>query len=237
MFVVIAGGGRTGSQLALVLLSEGHRVRLIENRRELLARLHQELPTESVYEGNPVDPAVLELAGIRQANVVAACTADDAANLTVCFLARKVFNLQRTIARVNNPRNAWLFNDNFYVDVALNQADVFAHLILEEMSLGDMMTLLKLRRGQYSLVEEKVPPGAKAIGVELKDLGLPDQCVIAAIIRDGKVVVPAGNTIFQELDEVLAVTHLEGARQLAKLLAPASAGEDEQSKESIPNQV
>jgi trk system potassium uptake protein TrkA len=237
MFVVIAGGGRTGSQLALVLLSEGHRVRLIENRRELLSRLHQELPTESVYEGNPVDPAVLEQAGIRQANVVAACTADDAANLTLCFLARKLFNVQRTIARVNNPRNAWLFKDNFHVDVALNQADVFAHLIQEEMSLGDMMTLLKLRRGKYSLVEQKVPPGAKAIGVELKDLGLPDQCVIAAIIRDGKVVVPAGNTIFQELDEVLAVTHLEGARQLAKLLAPASGREDQQDEESLRNQV
>jgi trk system potassium uptake protein TrkA len=73
--------------------------------------------------------------------------------------------------------------------------------------------------------------------VELKDLGLPDQCVIAAIIRDGKVVVPAGNTIFQELDEVLAVTHLEGARQLAKLLAPASGREDQQDEESLRNQV
>jgi trk system potassium uptake protein TrkA len=225
MFVIIAGGGRTGSQLGILLLSEGHRVKLIENRRELLARLHQELPTESVYEGNPTNPAVLEQAGIREANVVAACTAEDATNLAFCFLARKVFGVRRTIARINNPRNAWMFNENFHVDVALNQADVFAHLIQEEMSLGDMMTLLKLRRGRYSLVEEKVPSGAKAIGIAIKDLGLPDQCVIAAIIRDGKVVVPAGNTIFQEEDEVLAVTHLEGARQLAQLLAP-SRGEE-----------
>lgn len=230
MFVVIAGGGRTGSQLALVLLSEGHKVRLIENRRELLARLHQELPTESVYEGNPVDPVVLEQAGIREANVVAACTAEDATNLAFCFLARKTFAVPRTIARINNPRNAWLFDANFHVDVALNQADVFAHLIQEEMSLGDMMTLLKLRRGRFSLVEEKVPPGARAIGVAIKDLGLPDQCVIAAIIREGKVVVPAGNTIFQEGDEVLAVTHLEGARQLAQLLAPPGVAEGKQEQ-------
>jgi trk system potassium uptake protein TrkA len=228
MFVIIAGGGRTGSQLGILLLSEGHRVKLIENRRELLARLHQELPTESVYEGNPTNPAVLEQAGIREANVVAACTAEDATNLAFCFLARKVFGVRRTIARINNPRNAWMFNENFHVDVALNQADVFAHLIQEEMSLGDMMTLLKLRRGRYSLVEEKVPSGAKAIGVAIKDLGLPDQCVIAAIIRDGKVVVPAGNTIFQEEDEVLAVTHLEGARQLAQLLAPSRGEETSQ---------
>lgn len=220
MFVVIAGGGRTGSQLALLLVSEGHKVRLIENRAELLARLHHELPTETVYEGNPADPAVLEQAGIREAHVIAACTSDDTANLSLCFLAREMFGVPRTIARVNNPRNAWLFDENFHVDVALNQANVFANLIQEEMSMGDMMTLLKLRRGRYSLVEEKVPEGAKAIGVPLKDLGLPEQCVIAAIIRDGVVTLPRGNSTFMEGDEVLAITDTEGAHQLAELLSP-----------------
>jgi trk system potassium uptake protein TrkA len=220
MFVIIAGGGRTGSQLALVLLSGGHQVLVVEHRREMLTRLHQELPTETIYEGNPTNPAVLEHAGIRNANVIAACMSDDTANLALCFLARKMFGVPRTIARVNNPRNAWLFNGEFHVDVALNQANVFASLIQEEMSMGDMMTLLKLRRGRYSLVEEKVPPGAKAIGVALKDLGLPDECVIAAIIRDGKVTLPRGDTTFQKDDEVLAVTDPDGARQLAALLAP-----------------
>jgi trk system potassium uptake protein TrkA len=221
MFVLIAGGGRTGAQLASLLLLEGHKVRLVEHRRELLSRLHQELPTEVIYEGNVANPSVLELAGIRQANVIAACTSDDTVNLTLCFLSRKMFNVPRTIARVNNPRNAWLFNDNFHVDVALNQANVFAHLIQEEMSMGDMMTLLKLRRGRYSLVEEKVPVGAKAIGIAIKDLGLPDQCVIAAIIRKGKVTLPRGDSTFQQDDEVLAITDPDGARQLAELLAPA----------------
>jgi len=220
MFVVIAGGGRTGSQLALVLLAAGHQVLVVEHRHEMLTRLHQELPTEAIYEGNPTDPAVLEHAGIRNANVIAALTSDDTANLALCFLAREMFEIRRTIARVNNPRNAWLFNGEFHVDVALNQANVFASLIQEEMSMGDMMTLLKLRRGRYSLVEEKVPPGAKAIGVALKDLGLPSECVIAAIIRDGKVTLPRGDTTFQKDDEVLAVTDPDGARQLAELLAP-----------------
>jgi trk system potassium uptake protein TrkA len=220
MFVIIAGGGRTGSQLAILLLSSGHKVVVVEHRRELLSRLHQELPTEAIYEGNATDPAVLEQADIRKANVIAACTSDDTANLALCFLARKTFGVPRTIARINNPRNAWLFNGEFHVDVALNQANVFANLIQEEMSMGDMMTLLKLRRGRYSLVEEKVPPGAKAIGVALKDLGLPDECVIAAIIRDGKVTLPRGETTFEKDDEVLAVTDPDGARQLAELLAP-----------------
>jgi len=220
MFVLIAGGGRTGSQLAVLLLSEGYKVRLIEHRRELLTRLHQELPTEVIFEGNAANPSILELAGIREANVIAACTSDDTVNLSLCYLGRKMFNIPRTIARVNNPRNAWLFNENFHVDVALNQANVFAHLIQEEMSMGDMMTLLKLRRGRYSLVEEKVPVGAKAIGIALKDLGLPEQCVIAAIIRNGKVTLPRGDSTFQQDDEVLAITDPDGARQLAELLAP-----------------
>ena len=220
MFVVVAGGGRTGSQLASALLSGGHQVLVVEHRRELLTRLHQELPTEAVYEGNVSDPSVLEQAGIRKAQVIAACTSDDTVNLTLCFVAREMFGVARTIARVNNPRNAWLFNGKFHVDAALNQASVFANLIQEEMSMGDMMTLLKLRRGRYSLVEEKVPHGAKAIGVALKDLGLPDECVIAAIIRDGKVTLPRGDTTFQKNDEVLAVTDPDGARQLAELLAP-----------------
>ena len=220
MFVFIAGGGRTGAQLASQLLAQNYQVRLVENRRELLSRLHHEIPTEVIYEGSATDPVVLEQAGVAKANVIVACTNDDAANLVICYLARTMFKVNRTVARINNPRNAWLFDKNFHVDETINQADVMAHLIQEEMSLGDMMTLLKLRRGRYSLVEEKVPAGAKAIGKELKELGLPDQCVIAAIIRNGQINLPRGNTKLEQGDEVLAITDAEGATQLAKLLAP-----------------
>ncbi|HRQ24065.1 MAG TPA: NAD-binding protein [Anaerolineales bacterium] len=222
MFVFIAGGGRTGAQLASQLIEQKYDVRLVEHRRELLTHLHHELPTEVIYEGQATDPAVLRQAGLEKANVLVACTNDDAANLVLCYLARTMFKVRRTVARINNPRNAWLFDENFHVDETINQADVMAHLIQEEMSLGDMMTLLKLRRGRYSLVEEKVPPGAKAIGIPIKDLGLPDQCVIAAIIRRGQVTLPRGIMALEEGDEVLAVTDNEGAKQLEKLLEPPS---------------
>jgi len=222
MYVFIAGGGRTGAQLATQLLAQNYQVRLIEHRRELLARLHHELPTEAIYEGQATDPNILKQAGLDKANVIVACTDDDAANLVICYLARTIFKVRRTVARINNPRNAWLFDQNFHVDETINQADVMAHLIQEEMSLGDMMTLLKLRRGRYSVVEEKVPPGAKAVGVQLKDLGLPDQCVIAAIIRNGQITLPRGTTALEEGDEVLAVTDGEGASQLEVLLEPPS---------------
>ena len=220
MYVFIAGGGRTGAQLASQLLAQNYQVRLIEHRRELLVRLHHELPTEVIYEGQATDPTVLKQAGLDKANVMVACSNDDATNLVLCYLARTIFKTRRTVARINNPRNAWLFDKNFHVDETINHADVMAHLIQEEMSLGDMMTLLKLRRGRYALVEEKVPAGAKAVGMELKDLGLPEQCVIAAIIRKGQITLPRGNTKLEEYDEVLAITDAAGAKQLAILLQP-----------------
>lgn len=217
MFILIAGGGRTGTQLALFLQEQNYEVILVENRVDILNRLHRDLATEYIFEGDPTNPEVLESAGITRANVVAAVTANDADNLTVCYLARKLFNVPRTIGRINNPRNAWLFNEQFHVDVALNQSEIFASLIQEEMSLGDMMTLLKIRRGNYSLVEEKIPAGAQAIGTAIKDLNLPEECVIAAIIRDGKVIVPRGGTTFKQGDEVLAITDPEGALRLSAL--------------------
>ena len=220
MYVVIAGGGRTGTQLARILIKQDHEVHVIESRKDILSRLHRELPTEIIHEGNPVDPAILEQAGIEHANVMAACTTSDENNLVLCYLARNRYQIKRTIARVNNPRDAWLFDGKFDVDVAVNQADILSNLIQEEMSMGDMMTLLKLRRGNYSLVEEKIPTGARALGKMIKDVQIPDQCVIAAIIRKGKVIVPHGVTIFEPGDEILAVTDTEGAKQLAELFKP-----------------
>ncbi len=214
MFVIIAGGGRTGAQLARYLLDEGHQIRIVEDRKDVLARIHKELPTEAIFIGNPLFPRVLEEAGIREAQVFAATTTSDEGNLAMCYFTREKYGVARTIARVNNPRNAWLFDDKLHVDVAVNQAELLARLIEEEMSLGDMMTLLQLRRGKYSLVEEKIPSGAKALGVPIKELNFPENCVIAAIIRNGEIIVPRGTTFFEEGDEVLAVTDDEGAKQL-----------------------
>ncbi len=218
MFVIIAGGGRTGAQLAKSLIAIDHKVRVVEHRPEILARIHKELPTETIVTGNPLDVNILEQADIQHAQVFAATTPNDAENLALCYLARERYKVKRTIARVNNPRNAWLFNERFYVDVAVNQADILSRLIEEEMSMGDMMTLLKLRRGKFSLVEEKVPENAKAVGVAIKDLNLPANCVIAGIIRAGDLMIPRGVTTLSAGDEVLAITDPEGAKKIAALL-------------------
>ena len=217
MFVLIAGGGRTGAQLAAFLVAQKHEVRLLEHRREILSHIHRELPTEIIYEGNATDPHVLERAEVGRAQVLAACMSGDAENLSICFIARERYKVPRTIATINNPRNAWLFDKNFHVDVALNQADILASLIEQEMSLGDTMTLLKLKRGRYSLVGEKLPAGARAVGLEIKDLPLPKSCVITAVLRGGDLVIPRGAVQLEAGDEVLALVDADDAEVLADL--------------------
>ena len=221
MFVIIVGGGKTGSPFAEVLLREGHQVKIIEDRPAVLERLRGELPAESVVAGDGSTPSVLEEAGISQANVVAAVTGEDETNLVITTLARFEFSVPRIIARVNNPKNGWLFTLEMGVDVALNQADLMAHLIVEEMSLGDMMTLLKLRRGQYSLVEEKVHPASLAVGRPVRDLILPKECVLVTVIRSGKLIIPHGELVMQPADEVLALVHSSQVAQLASMLGKA----------------
>ena len=132
--VVIVGGGAVGTYLAALLLAGGHQVKVIEVQRGDIPRLQQDLPADVIIAGNGTDPAVLETAGIRQAHVVAAVTGTDETNLVVTSLARFAFAVPRTIARVHTPKNAWLFTPAMGVDVPLNQADVLAHLIAEEMS-------------------------------------------------------------------------------------------------------
>ena len=219
MFVIIAGGGRTSTFLARNLLKQDHIVRVIESRPQVIANLHKELPTEVIIEGNPMNLDVFNHAKPDKAHVFVAVTTNDEENLVLCYVARTQYNIRRTIARVNNPRNAWLFNDTFGVDVAVNHAEIISSLIEEQMSLGDMMTLLKLRKGNYALVEEKIPPGAIAIGKAIKDLNLPEQCVLAAIFRKDEVVMPHGNTVFEVGDEVLAITDRNGAREFQKVFS------------------
>jgi trk system potassium uptake protein TrkA len=201
------------------LLDEGHQVHIIEDRKDVLARIHKEIPTEVIFSGNPMNPVVLEEVGLADAHVFAATTTSDEVNLALCYFTREKYHVARTIARVNNPRNAWLFDEKFHVDVAVNQAELLSRLIEEEMSLGDMMTLLQLRKGRYSVVEEKIPSDAKALGTAIKDLKFPENCVIAAIIRNGEIIVPRGTTTFEENDEVLAVTDDEGAKALSELFS------------------
>jgi trk system potassium uptake protein TrkA len=221
MFVVVVGGGKTGAQLASILLSEGQHVTLIERQPDLREALQQELPTATILIADGSTPQGLEAAGIDQANVLAAVTGDDQTNLVVTTLGRFEFHVARVVARVNNPRNGWLFTPEMGVDAALNQADLIARVIAEEMSLGDMITRLKLRQGKFALVEEKVHPHAAIVGKALRTIQLPPDCVLTVITRRGQVILPHGELVFEPLDEVQALVHSSQAAQLAALLSEA----------------
>jgi trk system potassium uptake protein len=220
MKVIIVGGGKVGTYLGTLLLGNGHVVTVIEQREEEVQRLRRELPADAVLMGSGSDPEVLESAGVRTANVVAAVTGADETNLVVTNLARFEFRVPRVIGRVNNPKNAWMFTSEMGVDVALNQADLMARLVAEEMSLGDMMTLLKLRKGQFSVVEEKVHPQSVAAGKALRELQLPKESVLIAVLRKGELLMPQGDLVFQQADEVIALVHASKVSELAALLGP-----------------
>lgn len=223
MFVVIVGGGKVGSYLASLLLESGHTIKVIDNREGVIEKLKEEIPHEVIVRGDGSDPNLLESIGIREANVMAAVTGEDDANLVITTLARFEFAVPRVIARVNNPKNAWMFTAEMGVDVALNQADIFARLIAEEMSLGDMMILLKLRKGEFSIVEEKVHPDSLAAGKAIRDIDLPAECNLVAVIRKGQLIIPHGETILNPADEILAVVHQSKLGVLAAALGRAKA--------------
>ena len=223
MFAIIVGGGNTGSQLAKFLLEAGHIVRVIEERQAVLEKLDVEIPQETIIKGDGSSPTILEKAGIHEAHVLVAVTGSDETNLVITTLGRFEFDVPRVIARINNSKNAWLFTPEMGVDVSLNQAEILARLSAEEMSIGDMMTLLKLRRGKYSLVEVKIAPGADAVGVAIKNLLLPPSCIISGIIRDSEIVLPRGITILEEGDEILALVDTAAREQLERILGRSSS--------------
>lgn len=198
------------------LLREKHSVLLIEMREEEKERILLDIPEENLRIGSGTDPDVLEAAGIRKANVVAAVTGSDETNLVVTTLARYEFLTPRIIARINHPKNAWLFTKEMGVDVAINQADLMADLIAEEMSMGDMMTMHVLRHGKMRLVEEKIAPNALADGKRLSELNLPDQCNIVSVIRDGNLLILKTDPILQTADEVFAIVHEDQKKALAR---------------------
>jgi len=218
MKVIIVGGGQVGAYLASLLIERGHEIKIIEERDAKIPVLKRDLPEDCVVHGNGAEPKVLEAAGIRNADVVAAVTGADETNLVVATLSRLEYGVRRVVGRVNNPKNAWLFNGTMGVDVALNQADLMARLVAEEMTLGDMMTLLKLHGGQYSLVERVVDPASKVVEKTVREIKLPAECVLVAILRDSRLLIPRGDTILLGDDKVVAITHTSQLQNLADLL-------------------
>lgn len=217
MRIIIIGGGQVGSYLATLLLSNGHEVCVIESREKVYKKLEKELPTDSIILGNGSDPEILKEAGILSSGAVAAVTGADEINLVVSTLAKMEFNVPRVVARINNPRNSWLFNSGMGVDVCVNQADLMAHLVVEEMDLKGMFTLLKLSRGEYSIVQMKVGENSGAAGRYVKDLPIPKKAVLIAINHGKSLLIPKGDTLISANDGILALADESTRKELNEL--------------------
>lgn len=216
MFAIIAGGGRVGSYLAKLLHDKGHRVVVMDKRPEVLEKLRAEVDAE-VIEGDATAPETFELTGVANADLVAAMTGDDEDNLVVCQLAKNTWQVPQVIARVNHPANEWLYTKEWGVDVAVSAVHIIATIIEEELELGDVATLLKLKHGNIVLSEFTLSRSSLFVDKRVDELNLPPDTVLVAIVRGEKIEVPRADTVLQVDDEILAITTAEQEKALARM--------------------
>lgn len=218
MNVIIVGGGKTGVYVANLLLANHCRVKVMESRRSVLDKLKDELPMDCIFEGSGTDPNMMEAAGINTADVLVCATGADETNLVASTIGKFEFSVARIIARVNNPHNAWMFNEGMGVDVSINQADLMGHIILEGIDLRDMTTLLKLERGNASIVQIHVSETSSANGKRIKDLGIPNSAIIIAAMRGEENIIAKGDTLIKAGDDLLAMADETTQAKLNKIL-------------------
>ncbi len=214
MNILIVGGGKVGAHLAGILQEHNHRITVIELSEPVASRIRPNLKRSQVVLGDGCNPRVLREAGIAEMQAVVAATGDDEDNLVVAKLAKHEYRVGRVIARVNNPKNEWLYTSRMGVDIAVSHASMLARLIHEELTMGDLIPLLKLAGGEVSLTELTVPPSSHVAGLRVDRLQLPAQCVLVTILRDGKVIIPRGDTTIAGGDRIIALIRSEQQPEL-----------------------
>ena len=216
MKVFIAGAGNVGSYLAADLLRAGHEVLLMEIDPEVAER-GAGLGVKWMVR-DACEVSALDAAGLSTADVVVAATGDDEDNLVVSLLAKQEFAVPRVVARVNHPKNHWLFNQTWGVDIAVSTPHLLASLVEEAVSVGSLVRLMQLESSGAHLVEVTLAPGSPAGGKELSRLGMPRDATVVAIVRREHVVVPRGDTVLEPGDEVLVLASPESEDAVRGLL-------------------
>ncbi|MGE5262775.1 MAG: potassium channel family protein [Acidobacteriota bacterium] len=207
MYIIVAGGGKVGYYLSKTLLNQGHEVLVIEKDKRKCEVITADLGS-ICQRGDATDSLLMEEAGMARADLAIAVTGDDEDNLMICQMAKKKFNVARTIARINNPKNEAIFK-LLGIDQTVSVTDLILAQIEKEIPAHSLVHLLTLREAGATFVEAKVPEDSPAIGKPLQNLKIPDDCVIPLVIRNGKGIVPHGETVLLAGDEVVAVTTLE----------------------------
>ena len=204
MRVCIAGGGNVGSFIAGELSAAGHAVLVLEQQTAVIAR-RRSIPGIEWREADACEYRSLEAADLASYDVVIAATGDDEDNLVISLLARQEFAVPRVVARVNHPQNEWLFNETWGVDVAVSTPHLLTALVEEAVSVGSLVRLLQLEGGRVTLVEVTLSDDSPANNRALKDLPLPRDATIVAVVRRQHVVVPRGDTVLEAGDEVMVL--------------------------------
>jgi trk system potassium uptake protein TrkA len=203
VYVVIAGAGKVGWNLARELMAKGNEVTVIESDRSRYLTVEQELE-HAIQYGDATELWVLERAGINRADLTVAVTGDDEDNLLICQLAKEKYLCARIIARINNPRNRQFF-ELLGIQPAVSATDLILRLIEHEVPSYGLVHLLDLRDEQLEIIEIEVSPGAAADGLKVSEVDLPDGVLIISVLRDGKGFVPKADTVINGGDEVLLV--------------------------------
>lgn len=214
MYIIIGGGGEVGYYLARNLLKQGHEVLLMEKDPVRLQTLNDELG-QSVFKGDACEARVLEEAGARRADVVIAVTGEDEDNLVICQVAKQRFNIGRTIARLNNPRNEVLFQ-KLGIDVTVSPTRSILSLIETELPGRRFVMLMTLKRAGLEIVELNIPAISPVVGKKLNQINLPRRCNLALIIRNQEPIFPTSDTELQANDDVYALVTDEGEEELRR---------------------
>jgi trk system potassium uptake protein TrkA len=217
MRVAIAGAGNVGTFIAEELLENGHDVLVLEQVPETAAKLTAR-PGLEVRAVDACEVSSLKEAGLETFDVVVAATGDDEDNLVVSLLSKQEFAVPRVIARVNHPKNEWMFNETWGVDISVSTPHLITSLVDEAVSVGRLVRLFQLERGQVQLVEVTLAENAPVSGHAIRDVQVPRDATFVAVVRDEHVVMARGDTVFYPGDEVLALVTPESEEEVRGIL-------------------
>ena len=223
MRVAIAGAGNVGQHVAASLLEAAHEVLLIEQNQNVVDRAT--LPSGiEWYVGDACEVASLREAGREKCEVLVAATGDDEDNLVVSLLAKQEFGIPRVIARVNHPKNEWMFTENWGVDLFVSTPTLITAMVEEAVSVGKLVEILRFEGGLARLVEVTLADDAQVVGSSIAETALPREATIVAILREDHLVVPRGESLFETGDEVLVLVTPDSEDQIRQILTGSGTG-------------
>lgn len=217
MYIVIAGAGRLGIILAKKLKEDDHQICIIDRNESLCNKLAVDLKGIMIISGDATYPDILREAKIEKADVCVSAASSDEDNIVICYLAKELFGVKRTVARVNDPKHTPLYK-YMEVDNPVDSTSIIAKVVEEEASFTDVMSLLSIKKGRLSIVRVDIPENSPVANKALKDITLPNNSVLVSILRGPDIIIPYGSTEILPGDEVIAATLIDVEKELLRAL-------------------